>query len=449
MYFHRRFITGLILFLTATGSAYSLPRVVLTEIMYRPRSEKLSEEFIEIYNAGPDPINIENWRISGEVDFTFPELQLEPGAYHVIAADPEQLQSIQPELNALLGPWKGKLGNNGGMIRLQNDQNERVDSVRYASQGEWARRAQGTVDRGFKGWIWTASHDGQGSSLELRNPKLPNEYGANWIGSRTLGGSPGNPNSQETNNLAPMILDVSHSPAVPRSFETVRIRCCLIDEDPGSLSVNLFFRTNDLSDFQSLAMHLDVDQPASETPGIGYFTTMPALPSSSIVEFYIEAKDSEGNLRTSPLPVIPSGDQETNYLYQVDDEPYFGSMPGYRFIMTHKEEADLKAIGNLSWFESSNARMNATLIYQEAGKTVIRYHVGIRLRGGTSRTHHPKNRRIQIPNDRPLNGRRAIVLNALRPHSQIIGSAIFRSAGLAVQRARPSHVIENNRRPAL
>ena len=138
MHFHRQSINGIIFLLAATVTAHSLPQVVLTEIMYRPQSENPSEEFIEIHNVGPDPINMENWRISGEVDFIFPELQLEPGAYHVIAADPEQLQSIQPELSDLLGPWKGKLGNNGGMIRLQNDQNERVDSVIYASQGEWA-----------------------------------------------------------------------------------------------------------------------------------------------------------------------------------------------------------------------------------------------------------------------------------------------------------------------
>jgi hypothetical protein len=55
---------------------------------------------------------------------------------------------------------------------------------------------------------------------------------------------------------------------------------------------------------------------------------------------------------------------------------------------------------------------------------------------------------VNFNTDRRWHGRRAINLNALNPHSQIMGSALSRKAGLPAARARAVQLRENNRQRA-
>ena len=88
--------------------------------------------------------------------------------------------------------------------------------------------------------------------------------------------------------------------------------------------------------------------------------------------------------------------------------------------------------------------MNGTFINREGGKISVRYNVGVRLRGTTSRAAAHKSRRVNFPNDQPWQNRTAINLNAISPHVQELGSALFRMAGLPAPRARAVRVLENN-----
>jgi len=63
------------------------------------------------------------------------------------------------------------------------------------------------------GWAWSSHADGLGSSLELINFNLPNQYGQNWRDTNN-NGTPGRANSVLGSNIAPMILDVQHFPLV-------------------------------------------------------------------------------------------------------------------------------------------------------------------------------------------------------------------------------------------
>src|SRR5205085_4854164 len=63
--------------------------LVISEIMYHPaeRSDALEGEFIEIYNTNPAEEIIGGFRLSGEVDYTFPANTRIPGyGYLIIAA---------------------------------------------------------------------------------------------------------------------------------------------------------------------------------------------------------------------------------------------------------------------------------------------------------------------------------------------------------------------------
>jgi hypothetical protein len=108
------------------------------------------------------------------------------------------------------------------------------------------------------GWSWFTGANGSGKSLERRNPLLAKDSGQNWGDSTNGGGTPGSVNSLRTTNIAPIISDVEHSPAVPKSTEFVTISCKLTDESPlGALSATLFYRNANgpaLSAFSSMVM---------------------------------------------------------------------------------------------------------------------------------------------------------------------------------------------------
>src|SRR5690348_2916345 len=92
-----------------------------------------------------------------------------------------------------------------------------VSGGNYSKDGDWAARvltSDGPNSFGHAGWEWFAAHDGQGSSLELINPALPNGYALNWGSSAVPGGTPGEPNSILASNAAPIIASVSHAPAL-------------------------------------------------------------------------------------------------------------------------------------------------------------------------------------------------------------------------------------------
>ena len=107
------------------------------------------------------------------------------------------------------------------------------------------------------------------------------------------------------------------------------------------------------------------------------------------------------------------------------------SQPLTYLVMTETERAELADIGDGPFDEAeSNAQMNGTLIRVSGTGIDVRYNVGIRNRGGASRIGPPNNFRINLPHDAPLNGVTEFNLNSRYVHSQILGSVIYRLAGI-------------------
>ena len=69
--------------------------VVISEIMYNPftpglpgaQTEDVAEEYIELYNRGDASADLTGWRLVNGVEFTFPAVSLDAGAYLAVAAD--------------------------------------------------------------------------------------------------------------------------------------------------------------------------------------------------------------------------------------------------------------------------------------------------------------------------------------------------------------------------
>ncbi|HRT22773.1 MAG TPA: lamin tail domain-containing protein [Anaerohalosphaeraceae bacterium] len=205
------------------------PLLVINEIHYHPDSNKEPVEFIELYNAGAQTINLKGWYLEDAVDYTFSEpVLIAPGDFAVIAANPAAV--AQKFGISAYGPWQGKLSNEGERIVLRNAEGRKIDEVNYGSNFPWPTAA-----------------NGEGASMELINPYLDNDLGGSWRSSgynqnrpeAAFGPpTPKAPNTVYAYNAPPQIRQVRHQPAQPRSDEPITFTAKITDPD-GVTGVNL------------------------------------------------------------------------------------------------------------------------------------------------------------------------------------------------------------------
>lgn len=159
-------------YLTATPSRNSpnnpeRPRsIVINEIMYDAPSDHRSAEFIELFNRGPETVDLGGWRFREGVRFKFPTpTRLESGQYLVIAGDADYFQESYPDV-AVAGEFEGQLADSGELLRLEDASGNLADEVHYLPEGDWPELA-----------------DGDGSSMELRHPDMDNTQASAWLDS--------------------------------------------------------------------------------------------------------------------------------------------------------------------------------------------------------------------------------------------------------------------------
>jgi len=125
--------------------------IVINEIHYNPDIKTELVEFIELYNAGTNDVDLSGWYFSSSIGFTFPEgTVLATNAYVVVAQSPAALQKKFGV--ASLGPWTGLLSNAGEKLILRNRVGEIEDEVDYQL-----------------GFPWPTVGDPPGYSIELLN----------------------------------------------------------------------------------------------------------------------------------------------------------------------------------------------------------------------------------------------------------------------------------------
>jgi hypothetical protein len=118
-------------------------KVVVNEILFNSVSGLPADEWIELLNVSTAPVNLAGWRFTRGVRFTFPNVSLPPNGYLVVAADLAAFQAKFPEVSTVVGGWSGSLANSDETIELETAQGEIVNSVHYATEGDWARRERG------------------------------------------------------------------------------------------------------------------------------------------------------------------------------------------------------------------------------------------------------------------------------------------------------------------
>ena len=137
--------------------------VVINEIHYAPADKTVHEEFVELYNNGAVTVDLSGWHFSDGIFVTIPEgTTLAPGEYLVVAQNPQVITSLHGAVR-VLGPFSGRLSNDGESLVLRNASGGREDEVDY--------------QRGFP---WPTAGGRAGYSIELVHPDLDNDLGGSW-----------------------------------------------------------------------------------------------------------------------------------------------------------------------------------------------------------------------------------------------------------------------------
>lgn len=202
--------------------------LVITEIHYHPadtEEDSPNLEFVELYNSQQWPEDLSGFRLSGDVDFTFPAgTEIGAGEYLVIAAAPEDVADHYGVQN-VLGPWEDALSNREGTVRLRHRAGALLLEVEYQDRGEWP-----------------AAADGFGHSLTLAKPSFGERNPEAWSASFLPGGSPGEGEPDEDDPYRSVMINefLAHTDDPVLDFvelynysnQSVDLSGCLLADEP-------------------------------------------------------------------------------------------------------------------------------------------------------------------------------------------------------------------------
>lgn len=182
-------------------------------------------------------------------------------------------------------------------------------------------------------------------------------------------GTPGAPNSRAVPNAGPAIVDVRHSPVVPRDRETVVVTARVIDPD-GIRDVTLRSRADPSSTLSSVAMR-DDGTGGDAVAGDGVFSaTLSGRSAGTLVAFRIEAADAAAASATSRFPADAP---QREALIRWGEERPFGNLGVYRFWQRKSDFDRLRSREPLA-----NDNLDCTFVY---GDERVIYNAEMRAKG--------------------------------------------------------------------
>ena len=180
------------------------PDVIINELMVNPhRIYDSRGEWIELYNRGDEPANLEGWTIGDEIydDIVLPSIVIEPGAFALLARNGDAFRNGGVAADYVYGN-SIILWNNDDLLVLRDADGAERDVVDY-------RNAGFTVP--------------DGRSMALVDPALDNGDGASWCASTTVMargdlGSPGAAN-RCTLTVHPLVItEILQNPSATSDY---------------------------------------------------------------------------------------------------------------------------------------------------------------------------------------------------------------------------------------
>ncbi|MCP4451321.1 MAG: hypothetical protein GY809_07650, partial [Planctomycetes bacterium] len=158
---------------TTSSDFLILPELVVRQAI-SPEAPALTapEEWIELYNRGTEPVDLSGWRMDRGMRYEFNAgTVMQPDEYLVIASQSRWASGQYPGIH-VAGDFTGRLSNNGERLRLVDARGNTVDDLHYHDDAPWPAYA-----------------DGDGASLELRDPQADNGVPSAWCASDPGAGS--------------------------------------------------------------------------------------------------------------------------------------------------------------------------------------------------------------------------------------------------------------------
>jgi uncharacterized protein YjbI with pentapeptide repeats len=400
-------------------------QVVINEIMYHPlepwpdtQPYKTTNrtEFIEIYNAGTQSVDLALYRFDNGVSFTFDlGTTLNAGAYAVICQDLPSFTNAYPAVSNLLGEYNGTLRNGGERVTLSYRPAAswvEVDSISYLDDDE---------------------HDGTGKSMELIHPgfhPLRNHYYGDWSASTVAGGTPGAQNSVYKAAPLPVAGDIRHDPPLPFSGSSIEITTRVQGRDGHDVNeVLLEYRLDARADAPTAAIWTNVPMQDSGTDGDaiasnGVFTAMlpefgaAPMQSGDIIEYRVKVTDGIGTMTfpaTNRAGVL-SGPFSLLVKFEDDncvDCAYQDEYPTYHIIMSDANKTTLETRD-----KNSNVLLDGTLVTSDGS---LFHNCGIRFRGKGSRNSLLGSYRIELPTGETYEDSTQLSLNQQHAMLQYLG----------------------------
>lgn len=241
---------GMVGTITVTGAT---PALLITEIMYNPpESGTDSLEYIELYNAGTEAVNMTGFSFSAGVGYTFPDFTLLAGEFIIVAVDSV---AVENNFGVAAFQWtSGGLSNGGETITIADADGNTINSVTYDDNAPWPTAA-----------------DGNGPSIGLCDFTADNTLAGNWgtssnntgiaIGGTDLLGDPG-------------ATTVCAVPVPTVSFTTGAFG---VEEGDGTAEVRILVVN---ADGMTISGELTLDASSTATEGEDFDLGGPAFPQT-------------------------------------------------------------------------------------------------------------------------------------------------------------------------
>jgi len=260
----------------------------ISEIMYHPAGDP-NAEYIELTNIGVETINLNLVQLTNGVDFTFPSIDLAPGAYMLVVRDIDVFKAQYGPDAQVAGQYAGSLSNTGERIELQDAAGRTIHDFRFQD-----------------GWYDVT--DGLGFALTLRDPAAVeanalSSKGA-WRPSARAGGSPGFDDAGDIVSLGVVVINellANSETGIPDWIE-------LHNASDQAVDLGGWF----LSDSTGEPTKYEIPEGTIITPG-GY------------VVFYEDESFGNADAAGSHVPFALSRNGETVYLHSGAD----GALTGY------------------------------------------------------------------------------------------------------------------------
>ena len=408
---------------------YGLPKIVINELQYHPavfsvlageNAENL--QFLELYNAGTTTVDLSGFALSEGVALTFPAgTTMAPGAFLVVAENVVFLRSkVTIPAGVTVLQWtSGNLANGGELVELVDSYGHVLDSVPYDDGGEWS-----------------SVPDGNGPSLELVNPAMPNQYGNAWRPSQVNIGTPGAANGRYVAEAPPVISAVHHNPPIPGANQPVTITAFVIDESV-TPTVTLWYRQDQEPTiaYASVAM-LDDGLHGDGAAGDNvYGVVLAGLAEGQRLDFAVQASDGTSGT-VAPIGHDGSfpgagGHPPQVFLCKFSSAALPTDFPSYHLITTQYTR-NRQATRDKTEYDATFLRCPATGVVSQCE---VFYNATERYRGASSLYQNPPSFRIDLPGDHPMASEMNFTIKSLdmlgqQPARQGVGYGTFGASGL-------------------